>query len=279
MTGANTSFEKVLGGGRGINDIRVLREQLADRERELMAAHGKLGGLQSERDRLTDDVRTLVERVEDLEEDLSISAAALTARERDRDFARYAAVRSGCRDPMLTVVPDEHHGIWSPGRPFLTGQHAIDPRTRACYRMREGGAQAGERPSKSGRWQRCRGDDCPVPTPMSTTRHPASSGFALRQSEHWWDASHKRWRLRDLTNEHLLGVIEWLRDAASGQWHRELSCGAQRVPCPPLAYGSSRTWLNDTPLMRALLNERRRRGIRPDPDRRQAWRWADEHPF
>jgi hypothetical protein len=275
---SNDAFERVLGNGRGVTDTRALGELLASTERNLSAAHQELGQLCSETDAFNQRLDELDAIVVELQTELSATSMELRWCERDRDLARYCVVRSGGQDPLVAGVNDEHHGIWTPGRPFLTGQHVYEPLTGACYSVTAGGAAAGERPHESRRWRRCRGGRCPAPGPIPTTPHPVGSGYALRQREHWWDATGRRWNIHDLASDHLIAVIDYLRDFANPMRDAELSDSRTYVPCPANAYPSASTWLSDCPLMRVLLAERRRRGLRR-PRREQQWRWGDDQAF
>lgn len=278
---AENKFERLLGDGRGVSDSRSLRERLAGTERELTAAQGELRRSRKTTDSLESDVRALKENVEELKETLHLEGRRAAANECERDLARYAALRGGIPDPLVAVEP-VHQAVWTKGRPYLTGQHVFDPSTSACYYASPGGVPAGRPPGRSRGWQRCDEDAyCPEPASLSTSPHPAASGYALRQDRHWWDAKGEMWTLAELSREHLLGVIEWweLPERADRLWADELQLVPLLAPCPPNAYQSSREWITDSPLMRALLAEKRRRRIRRPPARIKPWTWGDEHAF
>ena len=272
------AFATVLGSGRGVTDARALTEQLLRTERELVATHGEVRRLRNENDTFAQNVRVLDQAVGELDATVASLSRQLTASQYDRFLGRYLVVRAGSRDPLLRVAEDEHHGIYTPGRPYLGGQHVYAPRTGACYCMLPGGVPPGQRPSDNPRWHRCDGGACPRPRQVTPRPHQAASGHAVRQSSHWWDASGRRWELCELSPEHLLAVIAWLRDLASHMRGSELARRLSHVPCPAHAYPTASLWLADTPLMRALLAERRRRGLQ-QPRRAPRWRWGDEHPF
>lgn len=270
-------FDRLMGPRRGLTDARTLSAQLVGAERELEAAVAEIGGLSDENGTLANAVQTLEARVAQLEDELDGERRALRSSERDRDRARYAVLRAGGRDPMA-ARHYAHHGLWTPGRPYLVGQHADDASTGCCYEARVS-VRPGDRPSKSRRWRCCLGDDCPTPAPIDTSPHRAFSGYALRQARSWWDSSNTEWELRELSDEHLLAVVGYLRDMRLQLWLDELDDRSTlRVPCPAHAYASPASWLADSPLMRALLAERRRRRLRTRPPARR-WRWGHEHPF
>ena len=272
------AFATVLGSGRGVTDTRALTKLLLRTERDLVAAHSEVRRLQHENDAFAQNVRVLDQAVGELDATAAGLRRKLADSQYDRDFARYLVVRGRGRDPLLLVAEDEHHGVYTPGRPYLGGQHVYAPKSGACYRMQPGGVPPGQRPSENPRWRRCHGAACPRPRRIPRMPHPVASGHALRQSRHWWDAARYPWEIRELSAEHLLAVIAWLRDLADHMRSNELAHRVSHVPCPAHAYPTATLWLADTPLMRALLAERRRRGLR-QPRQARRWRWGDEQPF
>jgi hypothetical protein len=101
--------------------------------------------------------------------------------------------------------------------------------------------------------------------------HPCD-GEAVRQTELWWDRNRAGWRIRDardIDDEYLANIIDYLRRHARQLCAGEARCEVPMVPCPWNAYPSPAAWLADTPLMHALLRERRRRR---DAARREAAR-------
>lgn len=120
----------------------------------------------------------------------------------------------------------------------------------------------GERPGDSRRWARCYDPGHPEATVVLHSPPAPIIWFVLRQDSWWWDQDSKRCALGELTDENLARVIASLRERAPTLYHDELVLQARSAPCPVVAYSTSRSWLADTPLMRALLAERRRRGLR-----------------
>lgn len=274
MSGSNASenrgdpFARVVGHGRGMSDagmlgeqLRATRAQLAETLAALEAAQDNERELQVTVERLTEALgreqheRRRAEQLADQAE----------AREREiideRDRARYAAMRSGQRDPAPGFTHEQvHHGVWTPGRPYLSYQHVWHPRTGDCYRADKGGAPAGELPGTGRHWGPCIDASMhpePVPIPIDMA-HPLQ-GPALRQTELWWDKHGVAWAVREISDDYLANIITFLRGRVLHLYAGEAEWDAPFVPCPWLAYASPMAWLNDTPLMRALLRERRRR--------------------
>ena len=256
-------FHEVLGDVRGATDARALRARLGSAERERDEAWATAWSLQTE-------LGALRLRGTELSIELQTSRAALLDARVDldcllsaRDAARYAAMFAGAPDP-ITADAEVHHGRWTPGRPYLDGQHVTHPISGHCYRAHTGGVPAGLMPDGVNGWVPCQGV-CPQPERVFAGSHPASSGFALRQHEFWWDQSGERWALADLTAEHLTAVIDWLPEHLDTLWQPEFRGSVPRVPCPANAYEFAEDWLADTPLMRALLAEAQRRGLVTGP--------------
>lgn len=256
------AFESVVGNSRGVTDARSLARALTNSERELTLTYARLSDAAADIEQLNREKAQLAEVVTCLEGDVALADHLLDCSRRDRDLARAALMRAGRRDPVVNSVA-EHHGNWTPGRPYLTNQHVYLPNTSVCFRARAGGALVGASPGKSSRWRRCGDGACPQPTAVPVGSHPVRSGYALRQEVWWWDKDLKRWALEDLSSEYLMAVIDFLRDAAPRLHGTEFDSARFHVPCPVWAYASARSWLSDTPLMRALLAERRRRRLRP----------------
>jgi hypothetical protein len=260
-------FREALGDARGVTDARVLRACLGSAELERDEAWASAQSLQTE-------LGALWLRGTELSAELLTSRAALLdARadleymERERDMARYAAMFAGAPDP-ITADSEVHHGEWTPGRPYLDGQHVTHPVSVHCYRAHTGGVPAGLMPDGVNGWVLCQ-EVCPYPERVFAGPHPVSSGAALRQHKFWWDQSGERWALADLTAEHLTAVIDWLPEHVDALWQPELRCSVPRVPCPPDAYEFAEDWLADTPLMRALLAEAQRRGLQAGSEEQQ----------
>jgi hypothetical protein len=91
-----------------------------------------------------------------------------------------------------------------------------------------------------------------------------ATGLAVRQAESWWDIDGTEHALHDLSDEHLWGVLVWLRENGQRLWQEELDDARMLVPCPVQAYPEAlgaQGWLLDTPLLRALIAEDGRRGL------------------
>lgn len=278
--GDSDGFARVLGQGRGITDVRVLSGRLAGAERERDDALTQARELQSQLDTQRHRVLVLSDRLDDCESKLFAAGRERDVLRRDRDAARYAAIRAGTEDPV-DVIEEVHHGIWTPGRPYLEAQHVTHPDSGECYRAVVGGARPGTVPVAGPAWMRCRGT-CPAPVIPKMDPHPIHTGFALRQTESWWEASLRQLALTDLESEHLVAVISWLHRRAGALWCEETGLATPLVPCPVNAYPGPGDWLLDTPLWRALVAEKRRRGIsrsRHAPAENAPWRWGDELPF
>lgn len=254
----------MLGSGRGVTDPRAIAQRLTDTERELGQLHAQLGSVSQTNERLRREYAELNDEVARLHLQLGDASSEIAMCSVHRDIARYAAMRAGGVDPLAhSLFEEEHHDIWTAGRPYLTGQHVYEPQTGACYRAKRGGVSAGARPGQSSHWHLCTAGICPEPEPIPATPHPVG-GLALRQTAVWWDRERHAWRLEQLTPEHLVAVISWLRESAEWLYQAELNGLRLYVPCPTWAYPSPRAWLADTPLMGALLAERRRRRRRGD---------------
>lgn len=250
-------FCAVLGDVRGVTDARALRARLGSVERERDEAQSRVQSLQIETRTLHRGVRVLQDQLQDsiaALDDLHFQAARLR---RDRDTARYVVMFGGGLDPVIGDV-EVSHGCWTPGRPYLDGQHVTHPVSGECYRAHTGGVPVGRMPDNTNGWVRCQAV-CPQPEPVCAGPHPVRSGFALRQHEFWWDGAGERWALADLTAEHLTAVIDWLPEHLDMLWQSEHQCSVPPVPCPYNAYESAEDWLADMPLMRALLTEAQRR--------------------
>lgn len=136
-------FEAVLGSRRGPTNIDALCGVVAGQEAEL-------DGLRAD---LEEAKSTLTERREalaDAEGKARRQAFALTrlrgrvvTAEHDLVRLRYALLRAGRRDRLNPVAEEFPFGVWTPGRPYLPGEHAYHPRTGRCFAARAGGALVG----------------------------------------------------------------------------------------------------------------------------------------
>lgn len=260
-------FESLLGTRRGITAPAVMLERLDCQEAELRDLREALANARSEvqvkEEALLDAERALhrtrFEAVM-LRGHLDEAAIGLMA-------ARYALLRAGGRDGLRKLTSPILRDLWTPGRPYLTGEHAVDPRTGHCYIARAGGAKRGARPSASSRWTRCRqrahqeplDEHSSLPSPGAAMR-PAL-WLVLRQARFWWEPGGGRWELAELPNNVMRDIIETLRKDATRIFRSELTFHPRTAPCPAIAYATARGWLADTPLMRALLAERWHRGL------------------
>jgi hypothetical protein len=256
-----------MGPGRGVTDIAGLRAQLVAAEREVVAAARDVHVLSTRNETLDALTCSLNDRVSELEEALGVVRRSLVHRQFDLDAARYDLVRAGLPDTRLSDMDNgflfTHHGVWTRGRPFLAGQVVWEPGTEDCYLACDDGVPCGRRPSRSRCWERLEPGDCPAaPEPIPASPHPVSTGQAFRQTTTWVDKHHAAWALQDLSREHLLGVIEFLRENASELWAQERRDPTVLLPCPANAYPTADAWIRDSPLLDALLSEKARRRIR-----------------
>jgi hypothetical protein len=270
-------FGRVLGHGRGLSDTTVLgaelqecKDALADARAELQAARMREDTLQDAVERLSLDLGTAQAERDRLRRQTDESETHESNLRHERDRARYAAMRSGQRDPVPGPIQLRiHQGLWTPGRPYLSYQHAWHPKTGDCYRTDKGGAPVGEMPGTGRHWEACTGSEiCPVVAslPAPALEQPLQ---ALRQTELWWDRNRTAWLIKEIDDSYLTTIIAFLRSHARRLYDEEAQWSMPFVPCAWNAYPSPAAWLTDTPLMRALLRERRRRRRR-DATRRGA---------
>lgn len=275
------AFEQLLGPGRGIADATA-RALLSTSEHELLAAQREIQRLRADSAEHDAETERARERTEELNSKLDQKRFELVRTENYLTRARYALVRADLPDPLAYIAAAEHHGIWTPGRPYLIAQHVYDPATWHCYTpANEEGVKAGRRPGRTLAWQRCIRSrlGCPAPPSVSMQPHPVASGYAVRQECSWWDAQCRAWPLEKLSDEHLLRVIDWLEDNLVNIFIAELGRYPALVPCPPNAYVGADEWLADTPLMRALLAEKRKRRLRRRPQRDRPTTYGTQHAF
>jgi len=279
---AGDPFGRVLGHGRGLSDPRLLGAELQDAKDALAKSAAELREARSHSDALHGVIESLTADLERMAaESNRWHQLADQAERRETELrvecqrARYAVMRCGNRDPMPDrTYETTHHRVWTPGRPYLSYTHVWHPKTGDCYSTDKGGAPAGEVPGTGRHWEACterNGCPEPVPLPLDEMEHPCD-GEAVRQTELWWDRNHAAWRIReagDIDDEYLTNIIDFLRSHASQMCAGEGRWEVPMVPCPWNAYPSPTAWLADTPLMRALLRERRRRR---DVARREASR-------
>jgi hypothetical protein len=276
---APDGFEALLGNRRGLTDPTAMLERLDLQEAVLRDLREALVDARS-------DVQVKEEALLDAEGALQrkrFEAIKLRGHLDDVNTellaARYAVLRAGGRDGLRKLVSPIPWGPWTPGRPYLAGEHAVDPRTGHCHVARVGGAKRGARPGASPHWTRCRrrthrelldADQEPLPCAEAGALRP-ELWLLLRQTRVWWEYSEGAWELPDLPDTKLLDGIDALRKDAAQMFRGELTFHPRTAPCPAIAYVSARGWLADTPLMRALLAERRRRRLParcPTPRRR-----------
>lgn len=262
-------FGSVLGTGRGLTSNPASQAELKAAQDQLTEALAKLSDAVDQVDELLEtvsDLRAQLQQAFEQRNRHQLAAQDAEAREADalveRDRARYAAMRIGVqRDPCGHVEADQtHQREWSPGRPYLSFQHVLHPKTRECYCADMGGAPIGELPGSGRHWQRCIDLDlCPPAEPPGAQFHHPLDGPALRQTDLWWDHEHNAIPLRELTDSHLDNVIDFLRTSAQQLNSKEWSQSRVMAPAPYHAYETAAAWMADTPLMRALLREQRRR--------------------
>lgn len=255
-------FDELLGPRRGVTDIAALTHRLvlAERERE-DAQHRSEAAERSGQD-ACDKLLHLHKELDEVCE--LYEAAKFQARRaiNQLDQVRYAAARAGIA--VEDADDDEHHGVWTPGRPYLTGEHVLHPDTLECFWVAEGPiAPPAARPGHRRVWVRCRDGHCPSPPPSAVSmRHPVGSGRAVRQTEFWWDSYRLMRPLPEMPRDYLLNVIDWLTQQAPELFLIEWRMAAPLRPCPVTAYPDATAWLADTPLWRALADEKRTRRIR-----------------
>jgi hypothetical protein len=279
-------FDQLLGPSRGLSDPVALSAKLIAAEREAVQLAGELNLVREQRRVAERRADALFDNLSELEVAHVSERAAHIACKRDRDCALYIAVAACAAGDIYVEHTPEHHGVWTPGRPYLGNAHAWSPSTGVCFSAKLGGAAAGRRPGRSARWERCAPDvPCPTPVPVDPEPHQATGGYALRQADRWWDKHKREWTIREadateltppLTREHLLGVVDFLLRHCERFYYEEMWRYPRLVPCPAHAYAPYRdphlTWLHDTPLMNALLAEKARRRIRRSP----GWQWAED---
>ena len=264
MSVTDEPFRALLGDDRGMTD-RDASLRLGRAERTVAALEAKVELQRINNETLRALLQAQAEELAEAHSDYERLEDDLRACGRQRDAVRYAAVDAGNPDPL----PDEwetHEGTWTPGRSYLSWQHAVDPDTGACYCAGLGGVRADVKPGTSERWERCESGRCPRRALISMKPHPMT--WALRQDTLWFCAGHKPWALHDvaeegdnrlepLTDEHLEAVIAYLTRAAPQLQQQELQLEQLPTPCPANAYtGAPERWIADTPFMRAALAER-----------------------
>lgn len=262
-------FSRVVGAGRGLGgaaasqaELRAAHDALAQTAERLRETEASVQTLLTEVGSLQRDVARLTNERDNALRDAENARTDEKLERIETDRARYAAMRAGQQDPCgLAMVMPTHQGDWTPGRPYLAYQHVWHPKTRECYSACSTGAPMGEIPGSGRHWERCLDPDyCPTPV-LSWARDTNGrlSGPTLRQTEIRWGPRPEPVPPRQLTDEELTHAIGFLRANASDMCAEERQKDAPLVPCPIVAYPSAAAWMNDMPLMRALLTERRRR--------------------
>lgn len=255
-------FDGVLGERRGLTDARAALARLRATEHKLELTERAARELTVKYEDLSDDVARLHDEVAEQNMKLHERSAELRVCRLDLLGARYALVRATGVGAFARCGPDTHHGVWTPRRPYLPGEHVYGPADGHCYCSLECGVTAGQAPGIAREWVRCAPEDrCPKPEVVPVHDHPVECGYAVRQVGFWWDR-HKRWyALHELTDGHLQGVVMWLSKHAHRLWQEELDNDRFHVPCPALAYEDHIAWLKDTPLTHALEKELARRAL------------------
>lgn len=260
-------FGRVLGHDRGLSSVAVsyeelkaAKETLSDTTTRLVAAEERASALEAQVKTLTTDLQAARARCARAERTVLDFDSQLGDLVIDRDRARYAAMHAGYTDPCPGTEHDgTHQGTWTPGRPYLSYQHAWHPKTGECYRAREGGALVGEMPGRSNRWEWCdMKSQLPLVTTPAEAREHSLAGPTLRQAQVWWEQD-TPYAISGISDQHLNSIISLLRQQAEELWRHEADWSIPFVPCPWNAYPTHNKWLADTPLMRALSRERRRR--------------------
>jgi hypothetical protein len=262
-------FGLLLGPGRGLSGAVASQQELKDLREKLDAAAASLAEARTAERILRGDIRKLKAEVAKLAEERDTARKLTKFAEGDRrnalverDRARYTAMRGGAQDPCIDADgPTFHQREWTAGRPYLGYQHAWHPRSGECYRACSTGAPIGEVPGSGRHWERCLDlDGCPLPPPTRADEiDDAPSGPALRRTELVWGREQRRRAPRELSDDELANVIGFLRSNANDMCSEEFLLTDPPVPSPVNAFPTAAAWMADTPLMRALLRERRRR--------------------
>jgi hypothetical protein len=252
-------FAHVLGNRRGATEA-TLSTDLANLKQEFERVVADRDAVAELNDELSTQIATLEDRTAHQEAMYESSERTILLLVSAEKIMRYRVMLAGLADPVEgNGYPNraEHQGVWTPRRPYLAFQHVHHPRTYRCYAAPHGGVTAGVRPGEDTLWRLCSDPNaCPALQEPHLGSHP-SHGYAQRQSQFWWDKHNRRWPLKDLTDPHLAAAIRYLRSEAKRLYTGELATRQENAPCPVWAYRNARDWLNDTPLMRALLAERR----------------------
>lgn len=255
-------FAKAVGERRGLTDVRAALERTAEAEHALEQAQDVAQALREQRDHLHEVIKRRDDSLKVQENEIFELCTDNLECRCELDRARYALVRATGAEALVGSRPAVHHREWTPGRPYLCGDHVYSPADGACYQAPPYGVAAGELPGVSEAWVLCgEGATCPKPEPLPRRGHPMSCRHALRQDQFWTDAEERELGLSELTDEHLQGAIAWLDEHARQLWTEELHTLSFYVPCPAQAYPDHISWLADTPLMRALRQELTRRGL------------------
>ena len=248
-----SNFDAAVGERRGLTDARAAVARLDIAEREMERAQQEAQRLQVEYDKASGGAAELGELMTQQAEQFQERDAELRKSRSDRDRARYALVRATGAD-VFRSVSAVHHGTWTPGRPYLSGEHVYDTDGR-CYQAPPFGVAPEHAPGVSDSWVPCADvSQCPLPAPLPRRSHPVDAR-TVRQDVFWWDKDGTKYEIDDLSDEHLQEVIGWLHEHAQRLWYGEIDAGKVLVPCPAQAYLSPADWLADTPLMRALEAE------------------------
>lgn len=261
-------FGPVLGTGRGIDGAPASQRELRAVRAALDEARVHIASAQARERDLLNQIEVLKARVKDLNSAKETAEKNLWHANRDksnalieRDRARYAAMRTGIQDPYSGLDrPAFHQGAWTPGRPYLAYEHVWQPKTGECYCSSSTGAPAGEIPGTGRHWVRCLDPEgCPRPVAPRQDVGTALVGPMLRRAELVPSTGARLKLPRALTDDELTRMTNYLRananDLCKQEWHRTTPL----VPNPVHAYSSAAAWMADTPLMRALVRERRRR--------------------
>jgi hypothetical protein len=260
-------FDAVMGSRRGVSEAHELARLLAKTRTALMEAVEDRDAVQRQLSAAHARSDAMSRLAKEEKARAATLADTLAESEQTRYANRYAFMRQGYRDLPETELGAQlpGRGVYTPGRPYLGGEHAYHETTETCHLARDGGALIGEQPGHSDRWRRCRDrshTEAPEPVMPLTARNMPNMTDILRQADFWWDRPGQRWALADLSDAYLLNVIVYLREEAPTSFAAEADESPWLAGCPTMAYASWRSWLADTPLMRALLRQRRRRGLR-----------------
>lgn len=272
-------FVRLLGAGRGVEDPAALRITLGDTERELATAHLDIKAARQSAESASaerDEARRLQRE----------TVTQLDFYRFQYDLMRFAYIHAG-HDPADVfaagaVIDTEHHGQFSPNRPYLAGHCVWDEArgVRRCYEARKTVPAGCAPPAHSpDLWAELQAGQEPVYEPVRTpnplpslTPMPWRQGklwfWLLRQDEIWVDVDANVTPVSQLTDEQMQAGLAALDEFADERQEREFYERGVMMPAPAYAYRDALLWMHDTPLYQALAEEKKRRGLRRRPPKK-----------